>query len=162
MRDDAMSANGLEVFDATVNKTNSWLKRLMDILGWEDRHLAYLGLRATLHALRDRLTVEEAAELAAQLPMLVRGFYFEGWDPTGKPVRERHREQFLARIERELPAGVRVDPELVARAVFRVLSEQVDDGEIDDVRAILPSEIRELWPDARVREPATGSGRRVR
>jgi uncharacterized protein (DUF2267 family) len=157
-----MSATGLEVFDATVQKTNSWLKRLMDILGWQDRHLAYLGLRATLHALRDRLTVDEAAELAAQFPMLVRGFYYEGWDPTGKPVRERHREQFLARIERELPPRVAVDPEAVARAVFRVLSEQVADGEIDDVRYILPSEIRELWPDGRVGEAVTGSGRRVR
>jgi uncharacterized protein (DUF2267 family) len=156
-----MTVTGLEVFDATVQKTNAWLKRLMDIGGWQDRHHAYLGLRATLHALRDRLTVEEAAELAAQLPMLVRGLYYEGWDPTGKPVRERHREQFLARIERELPPGVAVDPESVARAVFRVLSEQVADGEIDDVRHILPSEIRELWPDVRIGEPVIGSGRHV-
>jgi uncharacterized protein (DUF2267 family) len=156
-----MTVTGLEVFDATVQKTNAWLKRLMDIGGWQDRHLAYLGLRATLHALRDRLTVEEAAELAAQLPMLVRGLYYEGWNPTGKPVRERHREQFLARIERELPPGVAVDPESLARAVFRVLSEQVADGEIDDVRHILPSEIRELWPDVRISEPVIGSERHV-
>jgi hypothetical protein len=58
-------------------------------------------LRATLHALRDRLTVEEVAQLGAQLPMLIRGFYYEGWDPTGKPLRERHEEQFLVRISRE-------------------------------------------------------------
>jgi uncharacterized protein (DUF2267 family) len=160
--DDAMSATGLEVFDATIHKTNSWLKRLMEIQGSEDRHLAYLGLRATLHALRDRLTVKETAELAAQLPMLIRGFYYEGWDPADKPVREHHREQFLARIERELPLGVVIDPEPVARAVFRVLSERVTDGEIDDVRHILPSEIRELWPDVREGEPLVGSGRHVR
>jgi uncharacterized protein (DUF2267 family) len=157
-----MSVTGLEVFDATVHKTNAWLKRLMDIQGWQDRHLAYLGLRATLHALRDRLTLEETAELAAQLPMLIRGFYYEGWDPTGKPVRERHREQFLARIERELPPGVAVHPESVARAVFRILSERLADGEIDDVRHILPSEIRDLWPDVRMGEPVIGSRRRVR
>jgi uncharacterized protein (DUF2267 family) len=157
-----MSATGLEVFDATVHKTNAWLKRLMDIQGWQDRHLAYIGLRATLHTLRDRLTVEEAAELGAQLPMLVRGFYYEAWDPTGKPVRERHREQFLARIARELPPGVAVEPETVARGVFRILSERVADGEIEDVRHVLPSEIRELWPYVRVGEPVIGSGRRVR
>ncbi|TMB45162.1 MAG: DUF2267 domain-containing protein, partial [Deltaproteobacteria bacterium] len=91
-----MSATGLEVFDTTLQKTNSWLKELMGILGSQDRHMAYLALRATLHALRDRLTVEEVAHLGAQLPMLIRGFYYEGWDPTGKPLRVRRKEEFLA------------------------------------------------------------------
>jgi uncharacterized protein (DUF2267 family) len=154
-----MSVTGLEVFDATVHKTNAWLKRLMVIGGWQDRHLAYLGLRATLHALRDRLTVEEAAELAAQLPMLVRGFYYEGWDPTGKPTRDRHREEFLARISRELPPRSPMEPEPVARAVFRLLAERVTEGEIDEVRHILPTDIRQLWPAATVGEPVTGSTR---
>ena len=154
-----MSITGLDVFDATVHKTNAWLKRLMEIGGWQDRHLAYVALRATLHALRDRLTVEETAQLAAQLPMLVRGFYYEGWDPTGAPARDRHQEAFLARIWRELPPGAPMDPEPVARAVFRLLSERVADGEIDDVRHVLPAEIRELWPAAPVGEPVTGEAR---
>ena len=50
-----MSMTGLDVFDRTVHKTNSWLNELMEILGWSDRHKAYLALRVTLHALRDRL-----------------------------------------------------------------------------------------------------------
>ena len=151
-----MSVTGLEVFDTTVHKTNAWLKRLMAIGGWQDKQLAYDGLRATLHALRDRLTVEEVAELAAQLPMLVRGFYYEGWDPTGAPARDRRQEAFLARIWRELPPKAPVDPEPVARAVFQLLSERVADGEIDDVLHVLPADIRELWPTAAVGEPSTG------
>src|SRR6266446_1981877 len=115
-----MSTTGLEVFDRTIHKTNIWLKELMGMLDCEDRHEAYLALRATLHALRDRLTIEETAQFAAQLPMLIRGFYYEGWDPTGKPLKERHKEQFLARIEQEMRGEDRIDPGRVVRAVFTV------------------------------------------
>jgi uncharacterized protein (DUF2267 family) len=97
-----MSATGLEVFATTVQKTNSWLNDLMQIAGFQDRHKAYLALRAALHALRDRLTVEEVAQFGAQLPMLIRGFYYEGWDPTGKPLKVRDKKQYLARIAQEL------------------------------------------------------------
>jgi uncharacterized protein (DUF2267 family) len=141
-----MSATGLDVFDTTLQKTNSWLNDLIKVLGWPDKHKAYLALRATLHALRDRLTVEEVAQLGAQLPMLIRGFYYEGWDPTGKPLRVRQKDQFLARIEQEFRDGDRPDPERVARAVFTVLASRVTEGEIDDVKHVLPAEIRDLWP----------------
>ena len=106
-----MSATGLDVFDRTLHKTNAWLSDLMEALGRQDRHAAYLALRTTLHALRDRLTVEEVAQLGAQLPMLVRGFYYEGWDPTGTPLRVRHKEEFLARIQEEFRSDEPIDPE---------------------------------------------------
>jgi uncharacterized protein (DUF2267 family) len=141
-----MSMTGLDVFDRTVHKTNSWLNELMEILGWDDRHKAYLALRVTLHALRDRLTVEETAQLGAQLPMLIRGFYYEGWDPTGKPLKVRQAEEFLARIEEHFSDDEQVDAELVARAVFTVLSNRVTEGEIEDVKHVLPAELRGLWP----------------
>jgi uncharacterized protein (DUF2267 family) len=141
-----MSTTGLDVFDTTVHKTNRWLNELMQGLGWRDRHKAYLALRATLHALRDRITVEEVAQLAAQLPMLVRGFYYEGWDPTDKPLKDRRREDFLVRIDAAFTQDDAVDPEHVARAVFALLARRVSEGEIEDVRHVLPTEIRKLWP----------------
>jgi uncharacterized protein (DUF2267 family) len=140
-----MSTTGLEVFDRTIQKTHIWLKDLMGILDSTDRHEAYLVLRATLHALRDRLTIEETAQLAAQLPMLIRGFYYEGWDPTGKPLKERHLDEFLAGISQELrPSGI--EAETAARAVFLLLSNRISEGEIEDVEHVLPREIRDLWP----------------
>jgi uncharacterized protein (DUF2267 family) len=141
-----MSMTGLDVFDRTIHKTNNWLNELMEALGWHDRHKAYLALRVTLHALRDRLTVEEVAQLGAQLPMLIRGFYYEGWDPTGKPLKERHKEEFLARIAEQFSGDDQADAEQVARAVFSVLSDRVTEGEIEDVKHVLPAELRELWP----------------
>jgi uncharacterized protein (DUF2267 family) len=141
-----MSATGLDVFDTTVHKTNNWINELRQVLGWQERQKAYLALRATLHALRDRLTVEEVAQLGAQLPMLIRGFYYEGWDPTGKPEKIRQRDQFLAQIGRQFRGDDSIDPEQVARAVFTVLAKRVSEGEIEDVKQVLPAEIRDLWP----------------
>lgn len=138
-----MSMTGLDSFDATVHKTNSWLNDVTQLLGEKDKHKGYQAMRAALHALRDRLTIDEVAQLGAQLPMLVRGFYYEGWDPTGKPVKERHKEQFLARIAAELNDE---DPKKVAGAVFTVLARRVSNGEIQDVKHLLPVELRELWP----------------
>jgi len=138
---------GLDSFDSTVHKTHEWLQDLMLELGWSDRHAAYLALRATLQALRDRLSIEEAVQLGAQLPMLVRGFYYEGWTPGGKPLRI-HKDEFLDLIRGSFRATPdRLDPERVARAVFKLLSRRVSAGEIEDVKNSLPKELRELWPD---------------
>jgi uncharacterized protein (DUF2267 family) len=109
---------GLEVFDTTVHTTPIWLKDLMQELGWEARSKASLGLRTTLHALRDRLTMEEAAQVAAQLPMLMCGLYDEGWDPTGKPQKVRHTEAFLTPVRGQCKHDPRVDAAQVARAVL--------------------------------------------
>jgi uncharacterized protein (DUF2267 family) len=140
-----MIAAGLNVFDRTLHTTYDWLADLMRALAVDDRQVAYQALRATLHTLRDRMTVEEVAQLGAQLPMLVRGFYYEGWDPTGKPVKVRHKEQFLACIASEF-SNDDVDPEQAARAVFALLAKRVTTGEIEDVKHILPAAVRELWP----------------
>src|SRR5262249_12243642 len=138
----SMSMTGLDTFDATVHKSNEWLNELMQVLDWRDKHKAYRALAATVHALRDRLTIAEAAQLGAQLPMLLRGTYYEGWHPSGKPLKERHKEEFLALIARELDGAY--DPETVARAVFLLLANRVSNGEIADVKHALPAEVRAL------------------
>ncbi|HEY2989433.1 MAG TPA: DUF2267 domain-containing protein [Candidatus Binatia bacterium] len=140
-----MNATVEEIFGKTLAKTHVWLTELMAELDWQDEHKAYLALRAVLHTLRDRLTVEEAADLAAQLPMLVRGFYFEGWNPRGKPVKERHQEGFLFHVQTYFKFDDRVDPEAVVRSVFKLLRRHISRGEVDDIKHILPGELRELW-----------------
>ena len=140
-----MPATGLEVFDTTVQKANGWLKELMRIMEWQDRHRAYLALRATLHALRDRLTVDEVAQLGAQLPMLVRGMYYEGWDPSNQPLKARHKIDFLVDVTARIPSETPIDAEEMVRGVFRLLESRISDGEIDDIRQILPAELKDLW-----------------
>jgi uncharacterized protein (DUF2267 family) len=141
-----MSLTGLTPFDSTIHTTNVWLNDVLEGMGWQDRYRAYHALRAVLHALRDRLSVDQAAALAAQLPMLVRGFYYDGWHPHGKPVKERHKEEFLAHIAAAFRDDSDVDPEQVARTVFQVMSKHMTPGEIANVKHTLPTELRTLWP----------------
>ncbi len=140
-----MSMTGLDVFDATLQKTNIWLKDIMQELRWEDRHKAYVSLRTTLHALRDRLTLEETAQFGAQLPMLIRGLYYEGWTPTGKPDKVRHKADFLAPIRAYFQDDWDVEPEEVVRAVLHVITTHVSAGEIEDIKLLLPKELKALW-----------------
>jgi len=148
-----MSVSAVAPIESSIHTTNAWLKELADELGWDDRQQAYRALAAVLHALRDRLTVTEAADLGAQLPMLIRGLYYEGWVPTGKPIKERKREDFLAHIAAAFPGSPNTYPEQIAWAVFKLLERRVSSGEIRDILHVLPAPIRSLWPSA---EPAIG------
>ena len=138
---------GLDTFDKTVQESNLWLKDVMERLNTYDRHHAYSTMRAVLHALRDRIGPQNAAHLGAQLPMLLRGLFYEGWDPTGKPTKERHESAFLAHIARELPrAAGPGEIEQGALAVLDVLSKHVDRGAAVKLAAILPQDLRRFWP----------------
>jgi uncharacterized protein (DUF2267 family) len=135
------------VFAHTIQKTDEWLDDLMEDLEWENHpHKAYLALRTVLHALRDRLPVEEAVQLGAQLPMLVRGFYYEGWNLKNKPHKERRKEQFLDHVRESFRDDTPVNPQQVVRAVFRILQRHTSAGEIDDVKNAMPKTMQELWP----------------
>ena len=90
-----MSTSGVAALDHSVQETNVWLRAVAEQLHFEDRQRAYNALRAVLHALRDRLPPEVAVHLGAQLPMLVRGLYYEGWHMAGKPTKERSVEDRL-------------------------------------------------------------------
>src|SRR5579884_502174 len=141
-----MSENGLAVFDTTIQETNEWLDGIMAGLGTTDRQTAYDAMRGALHALRDFITPTEAANLSAQLPMLVRGIYYEGWKPTNAPAQARSRADFLDRVGMAFRDSFPVSPERAARAVFAELDRRVTRGEMDEVRNQLPKDVRELWP----------------
>jgi uncharacterized protein (DUF2267 family) len=140
-----MSDRKLNIIDTTVEKTYEWLRDVREELHTDDNQVAYQILRAVLHALRDRLTVEEAA----QFPLLVRGIYYEGWRPAGKPLTLRSREEFFNYLHELLPEIPLVfDPERFTRAVFAVLRRYVTVGELQDVIQMLPKDLQTLWPES--------------
>ncbi|MFP4415800.1 MAG: DUF2267 domain-containing protein [Chitinispirillaceae bacterium] len=142
-----MTMTGLRVFDSTVQKSDIWLKELMLELNWDDRDRAFSALRAVLHTLRDRLTVEEAAHVGAQLPMLIRGMFYEDWSPAHKPIKERHRDEFISAVRSHFRPDLPIDAEDITRSVFRLLSRKISEGEIEDVKRMMPQQIRELWEE---------------
>jgi uncharacterized protein (DUF2267 family) len=91
------------------------------------------------------LTVDEAAQLGDQLPMLVRGIYYEAWQPESRK-RCDPREEFIAKVHAHLPKARPISPEDAVRAVFQVFEKHVTAGEIGDVLQALPQDIRALWP----------------
>jgi uncharacterized protein (DUF2267 family) len=135
---------GVRTFDQSLETTREWLQAVQKQMGLDDEQRAFRVLRAVLQTLRDRLTVEETAQFAAQLPMLLQGVYYHGWTPKGKPLKIRSRQEFLDRVAEALFR--QHDPEEACRTVFRVLDERMTGGEVEDVKRILPESIRDLWP----------------
>jgi uncharacterized protein (DUF2267 family) len=132
------------IIDRNVEKTHLWLKEIAEELGDEDRQYAYRALRAVLHSLRDRLPVEVAAKLAAQLPTLIRGIYYEDWQPSRTPLAIHDVDAFLEHVVKEGHMAGETEASVAVTAVARVLREHVTPGEIDDVLAVLPDKLRVL------------------
>lgn len=141
-----MSANGLDVFDKTLQTTNIWLNEISDRLG-PDRQVAWKVLSTVLHKLRDRLPIELSAHLGAQLPLLIRGVYYDQFEPGRQPSDWETTEDFTAEVAKWLSDIRPVDPDEAIRAVFGVLSRHISEGQIAKVRNSLPKAVRRLWEE---------------
>lgn len=142
-----MSDTQIPALDHTVQQTNLWLKKLIEAHHFEDRHQAYNALRAVIQTLRDQLTVEQAVHLSAQLPMLVRGIFFEGYH-LGADRKAPHVAQFESQVADRLPPSFSRAPSDLIPAVFELLSSELDPGLIAKLIDELPVPLRSLWPSA--------------
>lgn len=142
-----MSATGFSSLDSSVQKMHEWIKDFSEEVGGLDKQNALRGLAAGLQTLRDRLPVELSAHLAAQLPLVLKGFYYDGWRPADAPRHIRQQDDYLETVTDAL-----TDPALAPRAreivqgVFAVLDRHVSPGEMDKVWNALPESLRRLWP----------------
>jgi uncharacterized protein (DUF2267 family) len=139
-----MTTTRVDIIDRSVEKAHVWLNDLAGELATEDGHHAYRVLRAFLHALRDHLSVDEAAALAAQLPIFVRGVFYEGWEPSRTPEHARDLDSFLQRIASEARLAGETEASFAASAANRVLSRHISAGEMTSVLRTLPEHLREF------------------
>ncbi len=136
----------IQDLEKSVSDVETWLIDLKQRLKWHDQEKVYLALVATLHALRDSLPQDEAIYLGAQLPVLLRGLYYEGWHPSARVNRAKSRSAFVERIQEGVHRDPGVDAEAVADAVFSLLAKRLPAAELEDAKAATPTELRMLWP----------------
>lgn len=137
-------ASGTSITHA-AEQAQHWVNELARDLDWNERATLRL-LKAVLHTLRDWLSPEEAADLSAQLPTLIRGIYFEGWNPA-QPAWDRTKPEFVASVRDAFGHEERIDLDEAIRAVFRLLDRHISHGEIVQVRNSMKKSLRHLWPE---------------
>ncbi|MBD3378985.1 MAG: DUF2267 domain-containing protein [Candidatus Omnitrophica bacterium] len=140
-----MGMTGLKSLDQSLVKTKEWLKDVQQELHYEDEQEAYVAARAVLHALRDRLTVEEAADLAAQLPVILTGVYYENWKPANKPLKIRDEAGFFEQVAGELPQNRQYDSGRITKGFFKALQKHISGGQLEEIKNSFPGEMRGIF-----------------
>ena len=144
----------IAIISRSSEQALEWIHELQKEMQFPHEQSAYAALRAVLHTLRDSLTVKEAAELADQMPTLVRGIFFEGWSPAQSPERLHNADEFAAKVMHTLGKHPEIHAANATRAVFALLDRHISAGEIDDVIGIMPKNLRSLWPEKAVARAA--------
>jgi uncharacterized protein (DUF2267 family) len=139
-----MSQQRLETIESTTQKTHEWIARIAKTLHMEKRD-AWKSLRAVMQTVRDRLPVDNAVHFGAQLPMLIRGMYYEGWEPSKVPVKLTLRE-FLDAILEKIVSDRTIDPVEITQAVLAVVGSYVGLGEMGKVKHSFPRDMQNLFP----------------
>lgn len=137
-----------KAIEQSVHKTNDWLMELETNVGLQDKDEALMALRGVLHSLRDRLPVDMAASLAAQLPIVVRGIYYEDWDPSRTPEKIRNVDAFIERVNSDIGREELKDrSEEIILGTLELLNHHLNRDTIEKFRQAFPLELRELWPE---------------
>lgn len=144
-----------DVLGTSTIATQEWLSEIQDFSDQRDPHLAYHALRATLHALRDRIPAGAGAHFAAQLPTFLRGVYYENWTPDHTPKTVRNRDEFLDLIRDEYHYPKEADLEYLSGAVFETINHHVTPELANKTRRLLNKELQDLWPEPKKTLAAT-------
>jgi uncharacterized protein (DUF2267 family) len=139
-----MPALGLKIIDNAAQSANVWVNEVDYRTDWGNKQRSYRLLRQVLHVIRDHLSVDEAAQLGAQLPMLIRGIYYDGWNPSASQATLRDPTAFVEKVQEAFSADPMEDAAKAIAAVIDVLDAHVSEGEMEDVKNTFSKKIRAL------------------
>ena len=141
-----MGATDLETFDHSVELAHKWVNELNVALNWNDRRRSWRLLRAVLQTLRDCLPVAECANFASQLPLVLRGVYYEHWRPAAQNAGSWERDRFFAQVQEQFARDPVEDVGDAIEIVFGLFECRISKGEIRHIVACLPPDMHSLWP----------------
>jgi uncharacterized protein (DUF2267 family) len=139
----------VNLFDKHVQKALEWVSQVKERASFEYEPHALGALRVVLHQLRDNLPILKASYLSSQLPLITRGLYFEGWQPSQVPTKERKRIGFIHSVRNNLEQYIKrsfddKEAKKTVHAVFQPLESHLDEGDLDKLYNILPARVREF------------------
>lgn len=138
-----MTISSISNIEKGIHDFNMWIKEIKEELKCSDQN-AYTALQATLQTLRDRLTVNEAVHLGAQLPIIIKGVYYDKWKPADKPEK-LDKLTFTSKVHNKFNNDPDVNPENFIQTVFYVIQKNITNGEIEDIKSVLPPDIANLF-----------------
>ncbi|HYG15052.1 MAG TPA: DUF2267 domain-containing protein [Bacteroidia bacterium] len=137
-------------FRRYAEESNRFINDVADELGTDDTGMALRVTRAVLHAVRDRITPDDAVQFGQGLPMMLKGIYFDQYDISRTPVVIRSTRRFLEYIQDKnrfaAVSDFRYEDGVIRalQAVFTVLENHMSIGQVDHVLNLLPAEVCEL------------------
>lgn len=134
------------ILENNIHQTMDWIYAVEEACHWDDdnQRKAFIALRAVLHQLRDLLALEAAAALSSQLPLLIRGIFFENWKPDSNSSKIFEKDEFLSLVSKALYPYRDMDVEKTIKGVFNVLSRKLPPGVFDNIIKAIPKEIQAL------------------
>ena len=133
------------MIESSTQKTHEWVGSVAAATHLEKRD-AYKTLRGVLHTMRDRLPLNDAVHFAAQLPMFLRGLFYDGWEPAKVPVKMSSTE-FLQSVQQKIVSDQVIDPLRITRGVLAVIMSFAGVGEMEKIKHCFPKDLQELLPD---------------
>lgn len=137
-------------FEKIYEEAHYWMNEIADRMGHPEKQHAYHALRGVLFALRDRLPQSEVFQLSSHLPTMIRGIYFEGYSPSGKPTK-MNRDEFVQCVAEELQKVNGGNPLDAIEAVIATMDDRLGDEPMSHVLNVLPKDLQQLLEPARTR-----------
>ena len=136
-------------FEKYAAKGNEFVRLVADELTISSDKAGRI-IRTVFHALRNRLSHEESFQLLAQLPMVLKGVYVDGWKYNKYFTRIHHLDDFLNEVRNEdnnlagYDFGNNERAKKAVAAVFKAMNYFISEGEFKDVMAVLSAEMKEF------------------
>jgi len=134
-----------DIFLKSLEEAHSWLNDTCFYAELQEKFQGLLILRVVLHELRDHLTLSASSKLSAQLPLLIRGLYFENWDIRHGLLEENQHYFFIDSITEKLKKYISIEGEKASVAVFKVLAKHTALERSYKLEKFFPPGIFSVW-----------------